>query len=263
MCLLAIGSITTRCSGQNRSISSRSPSISNRTLHSGRGNPASATALSSRPSSRLLSRGDRSFSARQALRIARSCGAPRLGPRASMWSTAWTSRAFRTAACSTTRRSDSLPRLPATSTRVRETVVQGTPSWTFTSEASSREVRCHRMPWSFLPDWPAAITSMTTGARSYRPSNSAAARCDTTAPSPQAKTAASMRPRRWMEGWPTAKTPRWMTCSRPEARRFAIAVSDSPRVRSCCRETRPYCRCATAAIRRSPSAVFEMCPIRT
>ena len=189
-------SIANRCFSHSRSTSTRYPSMSSFTLLRGAGRPSSMRRGRSRASRRLRNRGRPSTVLRQGARIARRRGAPSRRPLTSIRSTSSTSRTRRIAACSTKRRMELHPVLPAMSTRVREAFVHRIRSRTSTSSASGRRTRCQRMPWILRPDQSGGITSNTGSCLSHNPSSSAALPWDNTAPSPQASAAAIRCPLR-------------------------------------------------------------------
>ena len=88
---------------------------------------------------------------------------------------------------------------------------------------------------------PRAITSTTLGARSSSPSSAAALRCETTAPSPQASTAAHIRPASPMRG----------VANRVDAAEHAVQPAGPDRARRSCRRSTRACAVGCARRRRA------------
>ena len=117
----------------------------------------------------------------------------------------------------------------------------GRPSTRVTSRGSSRTTRCTRTPWRIGAQSPASVTSTVTCpfGRLISPQITAALRWLTTAPDPQASTAAISVASRALARWPTRYTPAWTTesigprghgvdrpCAKAEAR--SCAARDDP-----------------------------------
>ena len=84
-----------------------------------------------------------------------------------------------------------------------------------------------------------AVTSINAACLSSNPQCDAALRCDSTAPSPHANTAANRRPSGRSTPCPTAYTPRCSRRSRPALARCCTARDPSPSARNCAADATP------------------------
>lgn len=152
-------------------------------------------------------------------------------------------------ACSTARRTSCRSTTAARSRRVRAAVVIGMPSTSVIS-SGSRIARWVRMPLR-RPSRRGTVTSVRTGSPRRRPQSTAAERWLSTAPEPQAKTAAIHAPERVRRRRPTLYTPWWIGCSRLRSKRCWIAPRPRPNPVSWVRDTTACCLSASSAMRRS------------
>ena len=187
----------TRRASRHRRSTSNSPT---RVLTSGRGRPAFATTRSSATSSSL-----RVAVGSQAAKMSRTASAP--ARYRTQDSTDRESRRRSASARSRVRSRSRRPRTAARSASVRETVVTGRPAHCVTSVAGRRVVSWMSIPGGGRTPRRLVVTSISVRVVALRSHSAAAERCDSAAPAPVARTAASQRPSRRRAVWPTAYTP--------------------------------------------------------
>jgi hypothetical protein len=139
----------------------------------------------------------------------------------------------------------------ARSSSVLGTEVQGIPSTTARSEGWSATGRWMRIPRLDRALRFGTVTSIGPPPTLSSSCRAVEARCESSAPSPQASTAAIHRPCFGRSGRPRAKTPRCRVWSRPAVSLASIPLAPNPSSLSCARVSTPCWRPASAMIRAS------------